>query len=69
VPRARQSAPRVSLLIDVVCGTQFDPTLTAFGAAHEGRPYRFCSLACQRQFEADPGAYAALADELSASRS
>src|SRR6266542_3386682 len=68
-PRASQSASRVALLIDVVCGTQFDPTLTAFGAVHEGRRYRFCSLACQRQFEAHPGPYAARADELSASQS
>jgi YHS domain-containing protein len=57
------------LLIDVVCGTEFDPALTAFATVHEGRPYRFCSLACQHQFEAHPGRYAARADELSTSRS
>jgi 1-phosphofructokinase family hexose kinase len=68
-PRASQSASRVALLIDVVCGTEFDPALTAFATVHEGRPYRFCSLACQRQFEAHPGRYAARADELSTSRS
>jgi YHS domain-containing protein len=35
---------------------------------HEGRPYRFCSLACQQQFEALPRRYAARADDLPTSR-
>jgi 1-phosphofructokinase family hexose kinase len=65
-PRESESAAHVALLIDVVCGTQFDPTLTSFATLHEGRRYRFCSLACQRQFEAHPDPYAARANELSA---
>jgi 1-phosphofructokinase family hexose kinase len=58
-PRARESAVRSAPFIDVVCGTEFDPELAKFETVYEGRSYRFCSLACQREFEAHPGRYAA----------
>ena len=65
--RAESGSP-VAPLIDVVCGTEFDPALAPFATVHDGLPYRFCSLACQRQFEAQPERYAARVDDLSASR-
>jgi len=57
--RTSQSGSPVNPLIDVVCGTEFDPALAPFATVHDGLPYRFCSLVCQRQFEAHPERYAA----------
>jgi 1-phosphofructokinase family hexose kinase len=43
---------------DVVCGTAVDPDVASFHTVFGGVPYRFCSLACQRRFEAEPHLYA-----------
>jgi 1-phosphofructokinase family hexose kinase len=53
---------------DVVCGTAVDPELASFHNVYEGRNYRFCSLACQRRFEAEPRLYAGREVEPSAAR-
>ena len=50
LPPPRAAAPARSLVRDVVCGMEVDPTLTSFTARREGREYHFCSLKCQEQF-------------------
>jgi 1-phosphofructokinase family hexose kinase len=53
------SAPEhPTAIIDVVCGMEIDPGLVDFEASHGGAGYRFCSLACQREFETNPLRYA-----------
>lgn len=42
---------------DVVCGMDVDPALSGFSSTHQGTVYRFCSLKCRQQFEADPGRF------------
>jgi Cu+-exporting ATPase len=52
--------------IDPVCGMKVDPAEAAGSAVHEGTTYYFCSQNCLKQFEHDPGKYAAqfpVADE------
>lgn len=44
---------------DPVCGMQIDPRAAAASREHDGETYYFCSDACLRQFEKDPGKYAA----------
>lgn len=51
------AGPRV-LPRDVVCGTPVDPDLVSFHALYQGVSYRFCSLACQHRFDAEPHHYA-----------
>ena len=50
---------------DPVCGMQVDETKTSAGwavpavtsAVHEGRTYYFCSTACKKAFDEEPGKY------------
>ena len=42
---------------DSVCGMDVDPK-AALSATHDGKTYYFCSVGCQRQFEAQPAKYA-----------
>jgi Cu+-exporting ATPase len=44
---------------DPVCGMKVDPHTAKHRAAHEGRPYYFCSAGCKTKFEANPGQYLA----------
>jgi len=63
LPTRGDSAPRNRTpSIDLVCGMEVDPGLADFEASHGGGRYRFCSLACQREFEADPLRYLSRSD-------
>lgn len=42
---------------DPVCGMLVDPEKAAGRAAHAGQTYYFCSQACLRNFQANPGVY------------
>ena len=42
---------------DPVCGMRVDPHKTQHRAAHQGRPYYFCSAGCQAKFTAAPDKY------------
>jgi Cu+-exporting ATPase len=42
---------------DPVCGMQVDPTKAAGSSEHQGNKYHFCSAACKRKFDANPGQY------------
>jgi YHS domain-containing protein len=44
---------------DPVCGMVVDPGTAAWTAEHRGRTYRFCSPACQQEFEEDPSRFLA----------
>jgi Cu+-exporting ATPase len=44
---------------DPVCGMRVDPHKTQHRAAHQGRPYYFCSAGCQAKFTAAPDKYLA----------
>jgi adenylate cyclase len=46
-----------ALPIDPVCRMAVDPDRAAGELMHEGRKYRFCSLACAAKFAARPGDY------------
>jgi Cu+-exporting ATPase len=46
------------MAMDPVCGMQVDEKSAAGSVEHEGQTYYFCSVSCQRAFEADPDAYA-----------
>ena len=46
------------LPIDPVCRMAVDPAHCAGNLVHEGREYRFCSLACVERFAAGPDRYA-----------
>lgn len=46
---------------DVVCGMTIDSDSAAGQSQFEGRTFYFCSAQCKRQFDADPGRYAASA--------
>ena len=48
-------APAVASMVrDVVCGMEIDPSLTRFSSPYQGTIHWFCSLKCQQQFEAQP---------------
>lgn len=47
----------VSKSRDPVCGMMVNPEKAAGRAVHAGRTYYFCSQACQRNFQANPGVY------------
>jgi Cu+-exporting ATPase len=47
--------PEVS--VDPVCGMSVDESKAAGKTGYAGQTYYFCSTACQRNFEQDPGAY------------
>src|SRR6185503_2725986 len=42
---------------DPVCGMKVDPAATSHHAAHEGRPFHFCSAGCRLKFVSDPDRY------------
>lgn len=44
---------------DVVCGMSFPEEKAATQFQHLGVTYYFCSNACRKQFEENPGAYLA----------
>ncbi len=48
-----------AIAIDPVCGMRVDPHKAQHRAAHEGRPYYFCSAGCQAKFTAAPDKYLA----------
>lgn len=43
---------------DVVCGMTIDTEKAAGQSQYEGRTFYFCSMECQRQFDARPERYA-----------
>ena len=43
--------------IDPVCGMSVDGATASLTAAHDGRPYYFCSARCRERFVADPDRY------------
>ncbi len=43
---------------DPVCGMDVDTKPGALQATHQGKTYYFCSEACKKTFERDPGRYA-----------
>lgn len=43
---------------DVVCGMEVDPGKAAGTSVHGGKTYYFCSAACKKEFDANPGKYA-----------
>jgi ubiquinone/menaquinone biosynthesis C-methylase UbiE/YHS domain-containing protein len=42
---------------DPVCGMSFDPEKAVATVEHAGQTYYFCTEACRKQFEAEPGKY------------
>ena len=44
---------------DPVCGMAVDEKKAGATSTHEGMNYYFCSEACKKKFEKDPGHYAA----------
>jgi P-type Cu+ transporter len=43
---------------DLVCGMEVAEQRAANTREYQGRTYYFCSVACQRRFDADPAHYA-----------
>ena len=43
---------------DLVCGMEVAEQRAANPREYQGRTYYFCSVACQRRFDADPAHYA-----------
>ena len=54
---------------DVVCGMEIESDQAAAQSSFQGQTYYFCSLQCQRDFEAEPARYAEKANRLVADRS
>jgi 1-phosphofructokinase family hexose kinase len=67
-PRGHSAPRHDPAWTDLVCGAVVDPTLVDFQASLDGVRYRFCSLACQREFETNPRRYAGRKEDLSPSR-
>jgi YHS domain-containing protein len=42
---------------DPVCGMQVDRTKAAGSSEYQGSTYYFCSAACKKKFDANPGQY------------
>lgn len=61
------SATGAGALKDPVCGMAVS-TDSAFHTEHAGVPYYFCSVSCQKKFEANPGQYAGSQDKPAAER-
>lgn len=47
-------------VLDMVCGMELEKENTKFVSEFMGQLYYFDSLACQREFDDDPEAYAAV---------
>ena len=45
--------------VDPVCGATVDESKAAGKTGYAGQTYYFCSVSCQRNFEASPAAYVA----------
>jgi 1-phosphofructokinase family hexose kinase len=63
-PRSTRAPAQAATLTDVVCGTEVDPSLVDFESSQDGVRYRFCSLACQHEFETNPRRYVGRRDDL-----
>jgi Cu+-exporting ATPase len=57
--------PQESLVTDPVCGMSVAPSRAAGSATHNGTTYYFCSVSCQRKFQADPERYLSAEQETS----
>ncbi|BDG61135.1 YHS domain-containing protein [Caldinitratiruptor microaerophilus] len=42
---------------DLVCGMDVDPGKAAATSVYGGQTYYFCSPACKKEFDRDPGKY------------
>jgi Cu+-exporting ATPase len=51
------SAADADKVKDPVCGMMVDPHTTTHRAQYQGKPYYFCSPACQSKFMAEPATY------------
>ncbi len=45
------------LAVDPVCGMNVNPPEAAAREEYQGKTYHFCSAACHRKFQADPGSF------------
>jgi 1-phosphofructokinase family hexose kinase len=52
-----QTPAETATVRDVVCGMDINPQLVTFSTSYHGRTQHFCSLKCQRQFEAEPSRF------------
>lgn len=52
-----QTSTKSAKVRDVVCGMDINPQIVAFSTSYHGRTHHFCSLKCQRQFEAEPSRF------------
>ena len=43
---------------DPVCGMEIDPQTAAATSTYQGQPYYFCTTACKKAFDKNPGQYA-----------
>jgi YHS domain-containing protein len=50
-------AEEVDFAPDPVCGMEVNKFETRFHTIADGRPFFFCSHACQARFEAEPAAF------------
>ena len=50
--------PSMARVKDPVCGMIIDSETAVAQTTHDGRSFYFCSVECERQFNADPGRYA-----------
>jgi YHS domain-containing protein len=44
---------------DLVCGMTIEEREAAGTSEYEGTTYHFCSIACKKKFDKDPGVYIA----------
>lgn len=43
-----------TMVKDLVCGMQIDPSKAAVSSQYKGTTYYFCSKACKTKFDANP---------------
>jgi Cu+-exporting ATPase len=58
-----KTAEIAAIAIDPVCGMQVDPRSAAGHSEYAGETYYFCSVGCQRKFDADPARFATAAND------
>ncbi len=46
-----------SVVIDMVCGMELDPTETKIQVEHKGETYYFCNMSCKNHFVNNPEKY------------
>lgn len=56
-PAGTPEEPVAGWAIDPVCRMEVDPSSTSLKTEHEGRTFFFCSEACLRRFQKDPGSF------------